>query len=359
MQSCFPLSSNSILTEKMTNKFHTLISGLLILVGATSCEKALMEQEPDNTPLNNFEAVWNTVDEKYSFFDYKNIDWDEKYSQYRPMIRNEMNTYELFEVLASLMNELKDGHVNLTAPFDISRYDFDFSSPENFDFRLIKDHYIGWDYRITGPLINTVFIRENTEIGYIRYSSFSGFIENADIDFVIASLWRCKGIILDLRSNGGGNVSNIHKLGSRFADRKRLIYTSVIKTGPGHEEFSEPVEVYMEPAGFRQYTGLIVLLTNRGCYSATSFFSLAMKAFPHVVQVGDTTGGGLGAPAGFELPNGWGYRFSVSRTFSPEGENFESGVPPDIPVWMDPGHVVTGIDDILEKAIEIILAQQE
>jgi C-terminal processing protease CtpA/Prc len=79
-----------------------------------------------------------------------------------------------------------------------------------------------------------------------------------------------------------------------------------------------------------------------------------MKAFPHVVQVGDTTGGGLGSPAGFELPNGWGYRFSVSRTFSPNGDNWENGVPPDITVWMDPVHEAQGIDDIMEKAVEVI-----
>jgi len=98
-----------------------------------------------------------------------------------------------------------------------------------------------------------------------------------------------------------------------------------------------------------------MLLTNRGCYSATSFFTLAMKAFPHVVQVGDTTGGGLGSPSGFELPNGWRYRFSVSRTLDPQGNNFENGIPPDVPVWNDPQNEANGVDDIMERAIDLII----
>ena len=334
---------------------NRLVIYLLSLVLFTSCEKVLLEKEVSNDPLTNFDHMWHTVNEKYSFFEYKNINWNEVHDLYKPQVNNSMNDIELFTVLKNMMNELKDGHVNLTAPFDISRYTFTYNAPENFNFRLLKDHYIGWDYRITGPLINTIFEREGHQIGYIYYGSFSSFVENADIDFVVASQWHTSGIILDMRSNGGGSVSNIYKIGSRFADKKRLVYSSILKNGPGYDDLSEPADVYMEPAGANQYTNKVVLLTNRGCFSATSFFTLAMKAFPHVIQVGDTTGGGLGAPAGFELPNGWGYRFSVSRTFSPDGDNWENGIPPDVVVWMDTEDEFNGIDNLMETAIGLIV----
>jgi len=324
----------------------------------SSCEKVLMEKEPVDDPVNNFEYLWNTANEKYSFFEYKGIDWNAIYNEYRPQIYPEMKDGELFYLLADIMNQLKDGHVNLTAPFDVSRYIFKFDAPENFNFRLLQDNYIGWNYRVTGSLINTSFERNGYEIGYIYYGSFSRTIQSADIDFAVQTLYHTKGIILDLRSNGGGSVNNIYRLGSRFADEKRFIYSSVLKNGPGHNDFGDPANVYMEPAGAYQYLNPVILLTNRGCFSATSFFATAMKAFPHVVQVGDTTGGGLGSPAGFELPNGWGYRFSVSRTLTPNGQNFENGVPPEITIWMDPQNEINGIDDIMEKAIEIILSEE-
>ncbi len=335
---------------------RTLIYSLLVLVILSSCEKVLMEDEPADDPVTNFETLWRTVDEKYAFFEYKGIDWDAVYNEYRPQVSNNMSSFKLFGVLADMLNELRDGHVNLTAPFDISRYNFKENAPENFDFRLIKDHYIGWDYRITGSLINTTMVVDSIPIGYIYYGSFGNTVQSADIDFVVASLWHTKGIILDMRSNGGGNVNNIYRLGSRFADQKRLIYSSILKDGPGHDDFTKPADVYMEKGGPYQYTRPVILLTNRGCFSATSFFALAMKAFPHVIQVGDTTGGGLGSPAGYELPNGWGYRFSVSRTFDPDGRNYENGVPPDVAVWMNPQHALAGRDDILDTAIDIILA---
>lgn len=321
----------------------------------SACEKVLMEKEPGDDPVSNFESLWNTANEKYSFFEYKNINWNDVYAEYRPQITDDMSDYQLFAVVANMMNELKDGHVNLTAPFDISRYTFKYYAPENFNFRLLQDNYIGWDYRITGALVNTTFERAEKTIGYIYYGSFARFVQNADIDFTIAALWHTDGIILDMRNNGGGSVSNIYKIGSRFADQKRFIYTSYLKNGPGYDDFGDPAEVSMEPIGARQYTKKVIFLTNRGCYSATSFFTVAMKAFPHIIQVGDTTGGGLGAPAGFELPNGWGYRFSTSRTISPDGYNWENGVPPDVTVWMDPTHEAQGIDDIMEKAIELIV----
>ncbi len=324
----------------------------LLLAG---CEKALMERPPGDDPVANFESLWNTANDKYSFFEYKGIEWDAVYSEYRPRVNDGMTNYDLFQVLKEMLNELRDGHVNLTAPFDVSRYPFTFNAPENFNFRLLQDNYIGWDYRITGPLINTTFKRSNKTIGYIYYGSFSRTVQYADIDFAVQSLIHADGIILDMRSNGGGSVNNIYTIGSRFADERRFIYSSVLKNGPGRDDFGEPAYVYMEPGGFYQYTGKVILLTNRGCFSATSFFTLAMKAFPHVTVVGDTTGGGLGSPAGFELPNGWGYRFSVSRTFDPQGNNWEDGVPPDITVWMDPEHEAAGIDDIMETAIDLII----
>ncbi|MCD4676379.1 MAG: hypothetical protein K8S18_10350, partial [Desulfobacula sp.] len=146
-----------------------IILYLFVLLIIISCEKVLMEKIPADNPVENFNSLWNTANEKYAYFEYKNINWNEVYDQYRPQIHNGLNNYELFDLLGSMLNELKDGHVNLTAPFDISRYNIDFFAPENFDFRLIKDHYTVWDYRITGCLIHTIYQRKNDDIGYIYY----------------------------------------------------------------------------------------------------------------------------------------------------------------------------------------------
>ncbi len=56
------------------------------------------------------------------FFDYKNIDWNEVHQRYRSRIAQNMTDEELFGVLADMLEELQDGHVNLSSSFDMARY---------------------------------------------------------------------------------------------------------------------------------------------------------------------------------------------------------------------------------------------
>lgn len=73
----------------------------------------------------------------------------------------------------------------------------------------------------------------------------------------------------------------------------------------------------------------------------------------NITLVGDTTGGGGGLPNGGQLPNGWTYRFSITRLFDLGKQNFaESGVSPDVLAsfnWSDLTR-----DEIIDRAIEEI-----
>lgn len=324
---------------------------LVLCICCCSCNKMLLGDDPKNTPRENFESLWKTLDEKYSFFAYKNVDWNKVYRKYSPYIDNSMTDEELFNVFFEMLSELKDSHVNLRAPFNITSYEQQFAnSPSNFDEDIVAENYLGSNYYLTGT-IKHQFLKSGT-VGYIRYPSFEDDVEGS-IDFVINRFKDTKGIILDVRNNGGGNVNNVFALGSRFADKKRPVYISYVKNGPGHEDFSGPNQVYLSPSG-TTYKHKVCILTNRKSYSATSFLVLAMRNFPNVTIVGDTTGGGLGAPTGAELPNGWSYRFSCSRTFTLQGENFESGIPPDVHTNTRYADFIKGKDTIIEEAIKII-----
>ncbi|HEX3006028.1 MAG TPA: S41 family peptidase [Bacteroidales bacterium] len=327
----------------------------IVLLILTSCSEIFLGEDESSTPRENFEYLWNFLDKKYSLFAYKNIDWDQMYEKYSPLVKNSMSDAELFDVLFSMLSELRDAHVNLVSPFNVSRYDAVFAqSPENYNERLVEDYYLKKDYFETGPFKHQLIARGR--VGYVRYSSFSSSMERSDIDFIIDKYRNSKGIIMDVRSNGGGFVSNVFTLCSAFADIRRHVYTSYIKTGPGHEDFSEAHNVFISPSSNEPFAKPVVVLTNRGCYSATSFFVLAMREFPNVITMGDTTGGGLGAPTGAELPNGWSFRFSCTRTISSDGMNYEDGIPPDKLVYMTKGDEYKGFDTIIESAIAEIVA---
>lgn len=326
---------------------------IIILFLVASCTKVFLGEDIKSSPQENFNYLWNTLDKKYSFFSYKNVDWNEVYQKYYPMITDETSDTELFGTLFSMLSELRDAHVNLTSPFNVSRYDAVFNkAPENYDNRVVFQNYLRNNYEQTGPLLHQSIASD--QIGYIRYPSFASTVSKGNIDYVINKYRNLKGLIIDVRNNGGGVVSNVFVLCNALADKKRHVYTSYVKIGPGHEDFSAPNLVYAEPDSKTPYTKPICILANRTSYSATSFFVLAMKAFPNVTVVGDTTGGGLGAPTGGELPNGWSFRFSCSRTLCPNGVNYEDGVPPDKVKYMRSSDMNKGFDSIIETAVAII-----
>lgn len=305
-----------------------------------------------------FNYLWNEINIKYSFIDYKKLDWNAIKVKYEGQVYDGMEQEALFKVCANMMNELRDGHANLIAPFDVSYYYPIFlNSPQNFNSRLVLTRYLmrnGANMQSTGALDNCIIDTLGLKIGYIRYTSFSEGLYPENLDYVLNKMQNCDGLLLDVRSNGGGSSSNVFSLAGRFADTKRLAFRSYSKNGVAHDAFDNGVELFVEPKGNAQFTKRIAVLTNRGCYSATSFFTMAMKVFPYVKIVGDTTGGGLGVPNGGQLPNGWTYRFSVTKTISPDGKNFENGIPPDITIWMQDSTVNKGFDDIIERGIQYI-----
>jgi len=328
--------------------FKIFFLGLLLMQPA--CKALLFEDDPANDPVSNFEALWKEVDEGYSFFEYKQIDWDSVYSAYRPQVHPGMSDLELFDLFSDMLYLLRDGHVNLISYFNFSRnWEWYLGYPPNFDEDLLERNYWDGEEWYTGPLIHTFL---DSTIGYIRYPSFGGQISEYQLDLVIDRFKDAEGLVIDLRNNSGGSTDMVDLLVSRFADQKRLAYNYVIKTGPGHDDFSEPTPKYIAPEGPLQYTGPIVLLTNRMCYSATNSFVARMKCLPYVKVIGDRTGGGGGVPVSGELPNGWIVRYSATQTFLPDGTNTEGGIPPDIPVELTDEDRLNGVDTILERALE-------
>lgn len=326
----------------------------LILLSAVlgSCQKGLIEKDPENNPVNNFDYLWNQLKQKYALFEFKNVNWDEVYERYRPRVHNEMSDYRLFSVMDSMLFELRDGHTNLTSPWNRSRnWEWYLNSPPNFNYDVIERNYLGNKYWIIGPLSITVI----DSIGYLYYGSFSSRVSDAQMQYALNGFGKVKGIIIDVRHNTGGSTENIDVIASRFTDNKVHTCSWIYKTGPGPNDFSAPEKKYIEPAkAGKRFTGPVVVLTNRKCYSATNDFVLTMKALPNVTIIGDTTGGGGGLPFNGELPNGWQFRFSSSQTLAPDGFNVESGIAPDIRVDIKPADQAKGIDSIIEAALEFL-----
>lgn len=195
----------------------------------------------------------------------------------------------------------------------------------------------------------------NDNIGYIYYESFSSNFGDSNLDQIISRMSICKGIIIDVRNNGGGLLTNAEKLASRFFEKKTLVGYMRHKTGKGHDEFSDPYPIYVEPSTRINFLEKpVAVLTNRSCYSSTNDFVNSMKYSKNTVVVGDSTGGGSGLPFSSELPNGWSVRFSSSPMTNADDEQIEFGLAPNYRVDMTADDIAKGIDTIIEKAREVI-----
>ena len=333
----------------MRNRMISWLLFLTCLSGLTAC---IREEEYTNDPIGNFDQLWKIIDERYCFLDYKGIDWKKIGERKRKFIEPEMDDRDLFQVLSDMLYELQDGHVNLTSTDNQTHFDFWLDSPRNFSEATIEsNYYLGQNYQQTAGFKYKIL---NDKVGYIYYEKFSEGIDNNDLDRGFSYFSNCKGLIIDVRQNSGGNATNSAKIASRFTEKKILTGYICHKTGPGHNDFSEPYAIYLEPAKGIRWQKKVAVLTNRHSYSATNDFVNHMRCLPNVTIVGDKTGGGSGMPFSSELPNGWTIRFSASPHFDKNMNHIEWGINPDVKVDINYKDEANGFDTIIEEARKLL-----
>ncbi len=325
----------------------------VIAVTACGCHKV---DEWDNNPQGNFEALWTILDEHYCFFEEKGVDWDAVHDKYASKINPKMTQRELFFVCADMLDELKDGHTNLISSFNTSYYRKWWSDyPENYSERLVEQYYLNFNYLSTGGL-DYAILPQN--VGYVRYGSFANPVGEGNLDNVLFYLESCDALIIDIRNNGGGNMTNVETLVRRFITDRTLAGYISHKTGPGHDDFSKPYAYYFDPAdkGRIMWGKPVAVLTSRGTFSAANNFVSIMKYLPRVSIIGSTTGGGSGMPFNSELPNGWGVRFSACSVLDCKGVSTEFGIDPTpgCEVDLDPQAALDGHDTILDFAVDYL-----
>lgn len=333
------------------NKTATILR--LCLMAATTWLLAgcITEDGFDNTPSGNFEALWRTLDEHYCFFPEKaaahQLDWNEVHERYRQKIVPTMNSEQLFEVCSHMLRELRDGHVNLTSSFNVSRYwDWFENYPANFSDSLLR-RYLGKDYAISAGLRYRIL---DDNIGYIYCGSFDHAYGSGNLNAVFTKLAMCNGLIVDIRNNEGGMLSEAQNLAGCFTNEEITGGYMAHKTGPAHDAISKPEPLKVKPAEGIRWQRKTVVLTNRSTYSAANTFAMYMRACKNVTLMGTPTGGGGGMPFHSELPNGWSVRFSACPMFDKDMNCVEEGIEPDLRVELTEEDFRQGFDTMIEAA---------
>ena len=351
------MKSEEFATARRAMRYIKYAISLVFACLLTSCQKS--DYDFDDTPQGNLDALWTLIDQRYCFLSYKEeqlgFKWSELHGKYRAKLNPDMSRVQLFEVLCQMLSELKDGHVNLSSSLDLGRnWSWKEDYPENLDTELRKQ-YLGTDYHI-GSGLNYTILPDN--IAYVVYESFTDAIGEGNLSDMLTFLRLCNGMILDIRGNSGGELTNAERLSQRFTNEKVLVGYMCHKTGTGHDDFSKPEAEYITPSNSNRWQKPVVLLVNRSCYSAANIFVRNMKEMPLVTVMGDQTGGGSGLPFSSELPIGWSVRFSASPYFDARMQQIEFGIEPDVYASLDETLAVQGEDSMIEAARKLIKAKQ-
>ncbi len=327
----------------------------LLLAATLSACHPIEEFPADNS--GSFRALWTALDQHYCFFAEKDVDWAEVRNSYEPLVAGDLSRQQLFGICADMVNELRDGHTNLSSGFETSYYRNWWSDyPQNYNARLIEQYYLNFEYRQLGNVTYGILPQN---IGYVAIPSFNSGLGDSNIDWILASMTSADALIIDLRDNGGGSMSNAETWVRHFIREPLTAGYIQHKTGPAHDAFDSPHPIIFEPLTANNIVWIkpVAILTNRSTFSAANYMTMCMRSIPGVIHVGATTGGGAGMPITLELPNGWGIRMSAVRVYDSRMQLTEQGIAPTqgCAIDMDPDQALQGIDSIVELAIKRLM----
>jgi C-terminal processing protease CtpA/Prc len=213
-------------------------------------------------------------------------------------------------------------------------------------------------------------------IGYVALRSFSNRQIVDDFEAVLPDLYKAKGIILDLRDNGGGSTGIGASILAHFtADtligstwRTREHVAAFKAWGKFDGEWNQQYREYSDrdawhhgdpythpPTEGTVITVPVVVLISPWTGSAAEDFLVMTEGLPQFTLIGQPTTGSTGQPITFNLPGGgWG-RVCTKRDTYPDGKDFVGvGIQPHIIVEQLPQDMIEGRDAVLDEAINFL-----
>jgi hypothetical protein len=336
-------------------------------------------------PEQSFETFWNEFNSHYALFEIKSVSWKDMYTHYRSRVTAKTSDLELVSIFKEMLDPLQDGHINIfqkdkrlyKGESKSNTFRTEFQGLEKEFWSTVKDLLQKHNFPAPEPrgtlvdgnftkAVPVMYVSRNNEIGYVRFTRFFNELkgvmgsdkdEQEDsrvlfdlVDQTLQEFETCKGVIIDLRDNGGGHSG--YELAGKFIDKPALVnYKSTRLNG----QLSPLEEYHVNPAGGIRFTKPIVVLTSDRTASAAEDFALALKRFPHVMLIGTRTRGMFSDIYSFVLPNKMEVSLSNQLYYDIDKTILEDkGVQPTLEITNTRQDLISKTDAVLIKALEIL-----
>ena len=184
-------------------------------------------------------------------------------------------------------------------------------------------------------------------VAYVRMNGFSAAAQDQAMAAIGSMQAKAtKGVVLDLRTNGGGDLNVYLSFLSKF-----------LKDGPfGFETSRKGDRIALGPDG--SYVGLkapLVVLVSDSTASAAEAFSAAVKQYGVAKVVGSQTAGCVGIGSRYGLQDGSAVAVTTRKLSGPKGEELNRvGLTPDEVVDVTREDLAAGKDPILDRAVKLL-----
>ncbi len=301
---------------------------------------------------DSFGVLWHSISRHYSFLGPHKIPWAKMAEAYEKPLSSAATPADFIKKLKPALAGLEDGHVWIQAPDGTKTWTHTPKVVRNFELNVVMNRV----EKVQQVVRNVLAGRTTEGYGYLALGTMQLSPQDyAQVEHTFRGLFQTKGIILDLRVNGGGAESIGQGL-CGYLTKKRVLYgRSLIRSGPRPEDLMQGGDRHVVPAKSGHYDGHVVVLVGPGCVSSGEGMAMMLKALPNATLVGLPTRGSSGNPQPVHLPNGVSVWFSRWISQLPDGTGIErTGVPPDVRIEHVPGK-----DPALEKAIKILKAKAD
>lgn len=328
----------------------------------------------ERNPMLDLAIFARTFADYYLSFDLKQADWVSISQQATARVSSDSSDEDLLDALYEMITPLADAHVHISSeelgiasvngkPVLVERLIAEYASQNGLALPLPASHQEGVSSYIENQLelyvdiilsyaadetdlrsgANGQLIWYQTEdIAYLQINAMTEFSADADdnaaelaaleeaLDHCLEDIQDSAGLIVDVRTNNGGQDFLSMAIASRFVSTEQLAFSKQARQGNDKAELQY---AYIQPRGDFQYLKPVVLLTSTSTVSAAEVFTLIMRSLPQVTVVGEATQGALSNTLERKLPNGFSFSLSNEFYYSTEGEWFEgSGIPVDVEV---------------------------